>query len=237
MAAEVETMNVYQKLERVRKQVETLQENKKGYGYTYVSAENILPQITAMMDRYHLTLIPAVVPGTLVLTPYSYKKVKTDRQGRTTEEIVNEFLVNADMTFTWVNNDKPDDNFVVPWAFVGEQANASMAYGSSLTYSQRYFLLKFFQIATTDDDVDQLVSKQREAEDKENASIASKIVEQLDEKVRAYLSVHPDKKEEVKSFMLKYVKSGNYNTIKQPAVAGKLLRDFNKTFLKIEDKE
>lgn len=237
MAAEVETMNVYQKLERVRKHVETIQDDKKGYGYTYTSIESILPQITAMMDRYHLTLIPAITPGTLTVTPHSYKKVKTDRQGRTTEELVNEFLVQADMTFTWLNNDEPDDNFVVPWALVGEQTNASFSTGAALTYAQRYFLLKFFQIATTDDDVDQLVSKQREAEDKENASIASKIVEQLDEKVRAYLAVHPDKKEEVKSFMLKYVKSGNYNTIKQPAVAGKLLRDFNKTFLKIEDKE
>lgn len=32
-----EQMNIYQKLARIRKQVEVIQKNKSGYGYKYVS--------------------------------------------------------------------------------------------------------------------------------------------------------------------------------------------------------
>ena len=35
-------LNIYQKLAKIRKNVEVLQKNKKGYGYTYVSEDTIL---------------------------------------------------------------------------------------------------------------------------------------------------------------------------------------------------
>lgn len=37
-----EQMNIYQKLARIRKQVEVIQKNKSGYGYKYVSEDEIL---------------------------------------------------------------------------------------------------------------------------------------------------------------------------------------------------
>lgn len=33
--AEQEQLNIYQKLAKIRKQVEVIQKNKRGYGYTY----------------------------------------------------------------------------------------------------------------------------------------------------------------------------------------------------------
>ena len=35
-----EQMNIYQKLARIRKQVEVIQKNKSGYGYKYVSEDS-----------------------------------------------------------------------------------------------------------------------------------------------------------------------------------------------------
>lgn len=47
-----EQMNIYQKLARIRKQVEVIQKNKSGYGYKYVSEDEILAKISVFMDKY-----------------------------------------------------------------------------------------------------------------------------------------------------------------------------------------
>ena len=161
--AEQEQLNIYQKLAKIRKQVEVIQKNKRGYGYTYVSEEEILAKITVFMDKYHLSLVPGIVGGTTKVEPYPYKKTKTTKGGEIYEENVNEVLVSADMTWTWVNNDNPEEKVVVGWTLVGQQSDASQAFGSGLTYSDRYFLLKYFNVATTDDDPDAHRSKQRAA--------------------------------------------------------------------------
>lgn len=173
--AEQEQLNIYQKLAKIRKQVEVIQKNKRGYGYTYVSEEEILAKITVFMDKYHLSLVPGIVGGTTKVEPYPYKKTKTTKGGEIYEENVNEVLVSADMTWTWVNNDNPEEKVVVGWTLVGQQSDASQAFGSGLTYSDRYFLLKYFNVATTDDDPDAHRSKQRAAEAAEDKMIAEQI--------------------------------------------------------------
>lgn len=45
-----QNLNIYQKLAKIRKQVEVIQRNKKGYGYTYVSEDEILAKISGFMD-------------------------------------------------------------------------------------------------------------------------------------------------------------------------------------------
>ena len=80
--AEQEQLNIYQKLAKIRKQVEVIQKNKRGYGYTYVSEEEILAKITVFMDKYHLSLVPGIVGGTTKVEPYPYKKTKTTRRRR-----------------------------------------------------------------------------------------------------------------------------------------------------------
>ena len=37
-----EQMNIYQKLAKIRKPAEVIQKNARGYGYTYVSEDEIL---------------------------------------------------------------------------------------------------------------------------------------------------------------------------------------------------
>ena len=157
---DLKNLNIYQKLAKIRKQVEVIQKNKAGYGYKYVSEDEILARISTFMDKYSLSLIPSVVSGTSVVAPYSTKKTKSTKSGEIYEENVNEVLVSADMMFTWVNNDAPDERVAVPWILVGHQSDGSQSFGSGLSYSMRYFLLKFFNVATPDDDPDNWRSKQ-----------------------------------------------------------------------------
>jgi len=90
-----------------------MREDAQGYGYTYVSEENILSHITGVMQRVGISLIPSFVPGAWSFTPHIYEKKKTDKAGNITADTVCEFLFEAEMTFRWVNNENPEDSFTV----------------------------------------------------------------------------------------------------------------------------
>lgn len=229
-----EQMNIYQKLAKIRKQVEVIQKNKSGYGYKYVSEDEILARISVFMDKYNLSLIPNIHRGSTDVVPYTYKKTKVAKNGEIYEEINNEILVKADMTWTWVNNDNPDERINVDWTLVGQQSDASQCFGSGLTYSGRYFMLKYFNIATPDADPDAFRKKQREAETAEDKAIAEQIIQRFDALLKAYLTENKDKAENAKKFVSKYVKGGNYFAITESSLAAKLLADFKETF-KIEE--
>lgn len=221
-----EKLNLYQKLAKVRKAVEVVQKNKSGYGYKYVTDDELLAKITGAMDKYGVTLIPSVAPETFKVMPYTYTKTK-----KGIEEIVNEMLVTADMKFVWVNNEHPEEYITVPWALTGHQADASQSFGSALTYSYRYFLLKYFGVATPDDDPDEWRSKQRAAEAEEDKILAKQIITTFDEQVRSYLADNSGKSAEVKALVTRFIKSGDYNKITEPSLASKLLEEFNKKFI------
>lgn len=225
-------LNIHQKLAKIRKQVEVIQKNKDGYGYRYVTDDEILSKISVFMDKYQLSLYPGIVPGTTTVSPYAYVKTKTDKKGTPYDAHASEVLVSADMTWTWINNENPEEYYQVPWSLIGQQEDASQAFGSGLTYSNRYFLLKFFNVATPDADPDDFRTKQKKAAAAEEKMIADEIISEFDALVKAYCAEHGDKTEEVKKFISGYVKNSNYFAIKESAVAAKLLEDFRNTYCK-----
>ncbi|MBQ0014716.1 MAG: ERF family protein [Oscillospiraceae bacterium] len=224
-----EQLNIYQKMAKIRKSVEVLEKNKSGYGYKYVTDDAILEKITGLMDKHHVSLIPNVVPGTLESEQINWQKTKGEKL-----ENINEVLVKGDMEYAWINDDDPEERIVVPWIFIGQQSDASQAFGSGLTYSMRYFLLKYFNIATPDDDPDSWRSRQKEAVAAEDKALSEGIIKQLDGMVRSYLAKNSDDSEEVKKFFGKYVKGGDYNKITDPTMATKVLTDFTDKFLSKE---
>ena len=154
-----EKLNIYQKLAKIRKIVGVFQKNKSGYGYKYTTEDELLAKITAGMEKYGVSLIPMIKGGTGEVTPYQY----VDKKGKNAYEII----VNADMVFRWVNDENPDEHIDVDWLLVGQQSDAAQAMGAGLTYTNRYFLLKYFQISTVEDDPDKWRSKKKEAMDSE----------------------------------------------------------------------
>lgn len=229
MAEHTEQMNIYQKLAKIRKPVEILQKNKAGYGYRYVTEDLILAKITGLMEKYGVSLIPNIVHGSTEVHPYGYTKTKTTKDGKVFEEKVNEILIKADMEWHWVNNDNPTDRIIVPWTLVGQQGDASQAFGSGLSYSARYFMLKYFNVATSDDDPDNWRSLQKEAEETENREIAKSIIEQVHAMVSEHIASHEEDRQKIYDITKKYAKdskgkaSVNYNLITDPVAAGKLL--------------
>lgn len=230
-----DSLNLYQKLAKIRKQVEVMKKDTKAYGYNYVKEEDILAKITAFMEKYDLSLIPGITPGTMKVEPYTYKKTKVTPKGERYDEWCNEVLVSADTVWTWVNNKNPEERIEVPWTMVGQQSDASQSFGSGLTYSSRYFLLKYFNVSTSNDDPDNWRSKQKEAEQAEDRAIAEQIITELDNAIRSFLSANPKESEKVKALVSKYVKNGDYFAIKESVLASRLLTDFKSTFLKEEE--
>lgn len=222
-------MNIYEKLAEVRKLVEVMQRDARAYGYNYVKEEDLLAKITVGMDTHGLTLLPGINPGTTQVSPYGYAKTKTTKNGQTYDEKVNEILVSADMTYTWVDNES-GETIVVPWAMVGQQSDASQAFGSGLTYANRYFLLKYFQVATPNDDPDAWRSKQKEAEAEQDGMVCQAIIEQIDAATQAYLAAHKDDRKSVHAFFSEYVDKGNYKKIADPVLAARVLENFQKKF-------
>lgn len=244
--ANTENLNIYQKLALIGEPARALQKNKKGYNYKYVSEDVILERITGLMKKHQVSLIPNIIQGTTCITPYHYTKTKATNKGDIYEEQVNEILVNADMNWIWVNNTNPDEKIIIPWAFIGQQSDASQAFGSGLTYSSRYFLLKYFNISTLDDDPDKWRSRQKEFEEEEDRIVAEKITGEIDSYIKDYLNGLSDENEkekqrnEIVALTKKFAKdakgraSGNYFNIKDPVAASELLDKVKEIFKIIE---
>ena len=239
MGTSIEKMNLYQKFAKIRSMVGAVHKNRQGFGYTYADEEALLPAITAGMDKYHLTLFPGMVGGTTDAKLVQYTKTKKEKDKQTKEitvydERVNEYLVNGDMVFTWVNNDNPAETLQVPWSLVGCQADASQAFGSGLTYSNRYFLLKFFNVATTNDDPDNYRSKQLAALAEEDRIATEGILDEIDRIVLSVLKKTPSAKAEIIKCVKKVAGVSDYAEITKPSVAADVLDAIKEKFGKGE---
>lgn len=231
-----ENLNIIQKLAKVRGIADFVKKDKKGFNYTYADITAILAKVKAGMQKYGVTLIPNIVPGTTKIQQIVSKDTKFDKAGNAYEKVTTEMLVDADMVFKWINEDNMSEYIEVPWHVVGMQSDPSQAFGSGLSYCTRYFLTDYFQIAqSSDTDIDAYRSKLKEAEASEGKAIAEGIIEQFDKTVKAFLADNQDKADAVKKFISRYAKNANYFAIKEPNLAAKLLEDFKKTFIK-EDK-
>lgn len=127
--------NIYQKLVEVRKNIKSFKKDATGYGYKYVPGTQILSLIKEDLDKLGIVL------ETHLLNPIVDKSEKG-------------YLIISNIKMIWIDADNPADKIEISWFMTGEQKDPSQAFGSGLTYTERYFLLKFFGIPTDEDDPD-----------------------------------------------------------------------------------
>jgi len=124
-------LNIYQKLLEVRKSVDRLgKDGKNDFAhFKYVSSTMVLKSIREEMNNQGLILKPDIVEYIGSSTFY--------------------------MTYTWINVDNPEETLVNRWfARADDKRMVDQAFGKAMTYSEKYFILKFFQIPTDEDDPD-----------------------------------------------------------------------------------
>lgn len=134
---------LFGKLLNIRKEVDYLQKTEKGnQGAMYVDPAVLLKKIRDNMDLQAVLLVPSLLNSKVESIPAPTKNNK-DAMG---------FLFKSNMEFHWYDC-ATGEKITVPWFCVGKHmTDPAMAEGAALTYTERYFLLKFFQIPTTKDD-------------------------------------------------------------------------------------
>ena len=147
-------MNIYEKLVEVRKVVPYLQKENKGNQYKYVSSSQVLSNCKAKMDELGLILLPSVVAHKVTGSPIEEFNKEGHPIKRTTT-----YFTELDMVFTWVNAEKPDETVTCQWYGQGVDIAGEKGVGKALTYAEKYFLLKQFNIATDQDDPDSFQRK------------------------------------------------------------------------------
>lgn len=138
---------VYRKILELQRAVRALLPNAAGGGdknsYRYVSGSKLLGYLRPKMDNLGIILKQEIVEESHeridYATAYGHKS---------------EMFTALKMRFTWIDVEtgERDENEFIAFG----QNGWDKGLGSALTYGERYFLLKFFHIATDEDDVDAL---------------------------------------------------------------------------------
>lgn len=136
-------MNLYQKLVEIQKTVRGLGKDASAQTYQYVSGAKVLDRIRPKMDELGVLLVQEIDEIDNERVDYAVKSGSKS-----------ELLSKVTMTFTWIDAESGEK---LPVKFgANGMNNWDKGLGSALTYAERYFLLKFFHIATDEDDVDAL---------------------------------------------------------------------------------
>lgn len=149
-------MNIYKKLLAIQTELKGLSKDKKSFNYDYVTGNKLLSFIKPIMNEQGLILKQEVT------------KVETERvQYKTSKGVEkDEVLYKVWQKFTWIDietGDKDENEF-----FSSGMNEFEKGLGSALTYAERYFILKYFHIATDEDDIDNADRKaHEEKEEKE----------------------------------------------------------------------
>jgi len=136
MTLEKTKLNIYQKLIEVRKSVVFIEKGKKNehFKFSYVSSSQTLHAIRKKMDEMGLLLSPQIEAAHIT---------QGDKQ----------LLTELYIEYTWINAEDPEETIVCKWYGQGLDTGEK-GVGKALTYSEKYFILKYFNIATDKDDPD-----------------------------------------------------------------------------------
>lgn len=176
---------IYKKLLAIKKAVPYLQKDKKGFNYSYVTPTQVNATINPLMIEHGLLLI------TNVIDSKSYPIQIETKNGTKTE-----WKFDLDFIFSWVDVET-GEKVDIPWKASGCNGE-DKGLGSALTYAERYFILKQFNIPTDSDDPDNFQDKYTPADEKEakkskavGAAIASIYAADSTTALKAVWNAHP----------------------------------------------
>lgn len=130
-------MNIYQKLLEVKKHVDFLKKDTKGHQFLYNPSSQVIASVRDKMNEVGLFL------ECRIESPVLHSKNENEKQ----------YLTELFMKMIWVNVDKPDERIEIPWYGQGLDTGEK-GVGKALTYAEKFFILKQFNIPTDKDDPD-----------------------------------------------------------------------------------
>ena len=201
-----EKLNLFQKIADVKANIDGFTKDTKGYNYKYVSGSQILHKIRNKMIENNLLLVPKT-------SEENYQQVQVTRfnQKAKREVTTSEFVVEMKLTYVWINADNPEERLEVPFYSVGQQDDVSKAHGTGLTYAERYFLMKFFNIPTDEDDADAKQKRETYA-----PKARPEHIKNLKEKIAQAVEIGGDDATEQK--VMQWLKIADYDTVTEAQI-------------------
>jgi len=145
-------LNLRQKLVEIRKTVTYIQKTEQGKNSRYADSAILLRKIRQKMDEYRVILKIDINHYTVDQFDNPTKNNPKNRS----------FFFKGVTQYTWLDADS-DETITVDWiATASHLSDPAMAGGSALTYYERYFMLKQFQIPTDSDDPERFDKKTKE---------------------------------------------------------------------------
>jgi len=174
----MEKLNLYQKLHKIQSQVLGLGKDKDGQNYKYVTGTKVIDHIKPLMNELGLILKQEILSIDNERQDYATSLVQNQETKIWSGKPKSEILSKVMMRFTWIDvqsGDKDENLFGA-----NGQNDWEKGLGSALTYAERYFLLKYFHIATDEDDIDNPERKEEELKaQKEQEEAQKKETERL----------------------------------------------------------
>ena len=138
-------MGIYEKLGNIYESVGYLQKEQRGNQYNYVGSSDVLASVRGHMVEQRVILEPRIISANV--------------RDYTTKTGTAQIFTELEMTMTWVDLENPSDKIEIPWYAQGMDLAGEKGVGKALTYGEKYFLLKFFNIATDESDPDAFQQK------------------------------------------------------------------------------
>ena len=121
-------MAIYEKLLTIRKELQNIKKDAHNdfHHFDYVSSAKLLEAVREKMDAQGVLLIPGI------------------------QEASFDSTIKINLNYRWFDVESQEE-LIVPWFAIGhDKASAEYAFGKALTYSEKFFLFKFFQIPIGD---------------------------------------------------------------------------------------
>lgn len=141
-------LNLYQKLVEIRKCIPYVHKSADGYGYKYAQESVILGLIREEMDNQGVILYQDMEECEFLPEVY----VETKKGPMRTP------AVRLRLKYTWINAENPEER-IEATHFMQEPGADAKTIGAIMTYSNKYFLLKFLNVPTDKDDPDSFERK------------------------------------------------------------------------------
>lgn len=138
------TKNLFQRLAEVRKECNFIKKEAVGANLKYkaVSSDMVLSAINNSVNTHGLFLI----------TDIASEKIIAETKDNGYGKLTTSYTCELKLIYTWVNIDKPEDKLSINWSCSALNTDPAKANGATLTYAEKYFFLKFFNMVSSENE-------------------------------------------------------------------------------------
>lgn len=171
-------MNIYQKLIEVRKEVPYLQKDSQmtqGNQYKYNSSSQVIGAVRKKLDELNILLITKIIDKRVTMDTIEFEETKN---GQTKPKRTTTYFTELDLIMVWINGEDPSEVIEIPWYGQGIDTAGEKGVGKALTYAEKTFILKEFNIATDQMDPD-IFQERVETTTARAAMLSSNLIAQI----------------------------------------------------------